>query len=339
MTGRGAKSDEAVRREASEWVALIRDADAAVDRAAFERWCAADPRHPVAYARAERAWESAALLAQTRFGRGRGLPERRRVIDRPRVRYALAAAAVMLVAALALVFVVSPGWPGAGREAGGTEIASSIGQIRNVRLSDGSTVTLDTASALRVAFSRGERRLYLSRGRARFDVAHDTTRPFIVMAGDGSVTAHGTVFDVAVVGDKVKVLLLRGSVEVREGRASAASQPATRQLNPGQKISFGAAEPLTSVQTAAPIDAQWTSGMLSFDRTRLAEAIVEANRYSATKISLADPALGELRITGAYHVGDAIGLARRIAESLGLRASQAPQGDIVIAEPSKALAT
>ncbi|MFX7992894.1 FecR/PupR family sigma factor regulator, partial [Acinetobacter baumannii] len=78
MSGRGAKSDDAVRREASDWVALIHDPDAAVDRAAFEHWRASDPRHAVAYARAERAWDSAALLGQTSFGRARGLPERRR---------------------------------------------------------------------------------------------------------------------------------------------------------------------------------------------------------------------------------------------------------------------
>ncbi|MFX8172483.1 FecR/PupR family sigma factor regulator, partial [Acinetobacter baumannii] len=68
----------------------------------FEHWRASDPRHAVAYARAERAWDSAALLGQTSFGRARGLPERRRFIDRPQVRYAFAVAAVLVVAILGL---------------------------------------------------------------------------------------------------------------------------------------------------------------------------------------------------------------------------------------------
>lgn len=339
MAGRGAKSDAAVRREASDWVALIHDADAAVDRAAFERWCAEDPRHPVAYARAERAWESAALLAKTKFGRDRGLPERQRAFNRPALGYALAAAGVILVAAIIGLSVAARGWSHPDRTADETEVASNLGQIRKVALPDGSAVTLDTASVLRVAFTNSERRLYLARGRARFDVAHDAARPFIVMAGDGSVTAHGTVFDVAVLGDKVQVLLLRGSVDVSEGRTTAASAAATRRLNPGQKISFGAIEPLALAQAANPIDGQWVSGMLSFDRTPLAEAIVEANRYSAAKISLADPALGVLRITGAYHAGDAVGLAQRIAESLDLQASRTAQGNVLISRPTAAPAT
>ncbi|MCG3084600.1 DUF4880 domain-containing protein, partial [Anoxybacillus sp. LAT27] len=76
--------------------------DAAVDRAAFERWRTADPRHAAAYARAERAWDSAAFLAQTSFGRTRALPERRRFFERTELRYAFAAAAVLVVAILGL---------------------------------------------------------------------------------------------------------------------------------------------------------------------------------------------------------------------------------------------
>lgn len=339
MSGPGAKSDDAVRREASDWVALIHDADAAVDRAAFERWRASDPRHAAAYARAERAWDTAALLAHTSFGRARSLPERRRFFDRPQMRYAFAVAAVLVVAILGL----SVGGVGLFRPhptPQATQLASRVGQIQQVALADGSTITLDTDSVLRVAFTGTERRLYLSRGRARFVVAHDAARPFVVMAGNGSVTARGTIFDVAVADNHVKVVLLRGVVEVRDGRASTdTAQPAIARLNPGQQISFGTAEPLVTPQPAAMIDTQWTAGMLSFDRIRLADAIVQANRYSTTKISLADPALGDLRITGAFHAGDAAGLAESIAESLSLRAAKTPQGDVVISAPPSVPAT
>ena len=333
MSCGGAKSDDAVRREASDWVALIHDPDAAVDRAAFEHWRAADPRHATAYARAERAWDSAALLAQTSFGRARGLPERRRYFERPQIRHAVAAAAVLVVAILAL----SVGGVGLFRHdhpPQTAQFASSIGQIRQVALADGSIVTLDTDSVLRVAFTGDERRLTLSRGRARFDVAHDAARPFIVMAGKGSVTARGTIFDVAVLGDRVKVMLLRGAVDVRDGHAHAdKSQPAMAHLGPGQQVSFAAAEPLLIPRKASATDVQWPTGMLNFDRSRLADVIAEANRYSTARINLADPRLGDMRITGVYHAGDAAGLAQGIADSLGLHVGKSPKGDIVISVP------
>lgn len=334
MSRRDARSDDAVRREAADWVALIHDPDAAVDRAAFERWRAADPRNAQGYARAERGWDSAALLVQTSFGRARGLPARRRWFERPQMRYAFAAAAILVVAILGLSFgdIRSFG-PGLSTE--DAAIASSVGQIRKVALADGSTVILDTDSVLRVAFSGGERRLYLSRGRARFDVAHDAARPFVVMAGTGSIIARGTIFDVAIADDRVKVVLLRGIVEVRGGRIHAASQPAAARLQPGQQISFAAAEPLVSPQSASVIDIGWTSGMLSFDVTRLADAVVQANRYSTTKISLSDSALDDLRITGAYHAGDVTGLAESIADTLGLRATRSARGVVISPGPAR----
>src|SRR3546814_8581176 len=78
-----------------------------------------------------------------------------------------------------------------------------------VALEDGSRVTLDTDTILHIAYSPTERGLKLERGRARFDVSYDASRPFVVFAGGGSITAHGTVFDVAVVDRHVSVALLR----------------------------------------------------------------------------------------------------------------------------------
>ena len=337
MPGAGARSTDAVRREASDWVALIHDPEAAVDRAAFERWRAADPRNGPAYARAERAWESAALLGQTSFGRARGLPERRRFLDRPQVRYAFAAAAVLVMAIVGLS-VDGGRMFGLDRTPETAQLASRIGQIRQVKLADGSIVTLDTDSVLRVALSKGERRLTLERGRARFDVAHDAARPFVVMAGGGSVTARGTIFDVSVVGGDVKVALLRGVVEVRARvpTTPGAAPRAAARLRPGQQVSFAPSATLSPLRPLAAAESQWTRGMLTFDHTRLADAVADANRYSAAKIAIADPGLNDLRITGAYRIGDAQGLATNMAASLGLRAVRTPRGDLVIVAPSPA---
>lgn len=335
MPGAGTRSSDAARREASEWVALIHDPEAAVDRAAFERWRATDPRNGPAYARAERAWETAALLGQTSFGRARSLPERQRFFDRPQVRYAFAAAAVLVVA---IVSLSSNGGRmfGFDRPPETAQVASRIGQIRQVKLADGSIVTLDTDSVLRVALSKGERRLALERGRVRFNVAHDAARPFVVMAGGGSVTARGTIFDVSVVGGDVQVALLRGAVEVRTHvTATPGSTPrAAAQLRPGQQVSFAPATILSPVRSVAATESQWTRGMLTFDHTRLADAVADANRYSAAKIALADSGLNDLRLTGAYQIGDAQGLATSMAASLGLNAVRTPRGDLVIVAPS-----
>jgi len=329
IPGRAARSDEAVRREAADWSALFHDPDAEVDRAAFERWRAADPRHAEIFARVERGWEQSALLAQTRFGRTRRLPERRRGWFAPQTRYAFAAAAVLIVAVAGLT-LASPDFLGRFTRTDATEFASQVGEIREVTLADGSRVTLDTDSALRIAFTPDERRLFLSRGRARFEVAHDPDHPFVVvLAGGGSIVALGTVFDVGIVDGRVSVTLLRGTVEVRNTNAGSNGAPAVERLQPNEKISFVASAPLPPPQPAMETDKRWTSGMLTFDETRLAEAVAEANRYSTAKITIADPALGDLRITGAYRAGDTPGFAQSVADSLSLRLTRA-QDDLVL---------
>jgi transmembrane sensor len=74
--------------------------------------------------------------------------------------------------------------------------------------------------------------------------------------------------------------------------------------------------------------------MLSFDADRLGDALAQANRYSATKISVADPRLNDLKITGAYHVRDAGAFAHALAVSLDLEAAAQPNGDIILSRAS-----
>src|SRR3546814_19826741 len=69
--------------------------------------------------------------------------------------------------------------------------ATAIGQQHDVALEDGSRVRLDTNSALVVRYSRKHRDVVLERGRAQFDVAHETQRPFTVHEGPRTVRAAG----------------------------------------------------------------------------------------------------------------------------------------------------
>lgn len=331
----GRKSDEAVRREAHRWSMRMHGDDAAKHHDAFERWRAADPRHSVAYVRLEQQWNQAALLAQTRVGRARTLPHLEPMPVTRRISYAAAFAVLVLAIGLGL-WMQAPDVLGNHPQAA-TELATRIGEIRTLDLPDGSRVTLDTDSAVRLAFSPEARRVALVRGRARFDVAHNADRPFIVHAGTGTVVARGTVFDVSLLDGRVGVTLLRGIVDVREtGRDERhAPRHSVVRLHPGQHTEFTATEPPAPPQAAPPAEGGWVSGMLSFDADRLGDALAQANRYSAAKISVADPTLEDLKITGAYHVRDAAAFAEALAVSLHLKASVQPNGDIILSRPAR----
>jgi len=325
------KSDEAVRREAHRWSMRMHGDDAAAYREAFENWRNADPRHRVVYARLEQQWGQAALLSQTKIGRTRALPRRRSVRSAP-ISYAMAAAAIILAIGLGLWFRAPGTIP---NHRGIRQIAARVGEVRTFKLSDGSLVTLDTDSAVRIAFTPNERRIELTRGRARFNVAHNPSRPFVVSAGAGAVVARGTIFDVSLIAGHVSVTLLRGVVDVHEngGDWTGPFGRTVVQLHQGQSTAFAASEPPTPPRIASPTENSWVSGMLSFDADRLGDVIAQANRYSIAKISVADPTLNELKITGAYHVRDPSTFARTLAASLNLNVASQPNGNIVLSRP------
>jgi transmembrane sensor len=324
------RSDAAVRRQAYEWSVRMRGDNAAQHRETFEDWRAADPRNASTYERLEGQWTTAGLLAQTDIGRSRALPARRQILSAPRLGLAFAVTA--LVMAIGLGFLMhNPARFDLGRDPAPAQLASDVGEIRTLKLVDGSVVTLDTDSAVRLAFRPKERRIFLTRGRARFQVAHDPDRPFVVFAGTGTVVARGTIFDVSLLGGRISVTLLRGRVDVHEYAPRIADHRRTTvQLYPGQRIAFRPSDPIARPQPAVAGENAWVSGMLSFDAERLGDALAEANRYNATKISVADPALNNLRITGAYHVENPASFARAVAASLDLDTAADPGGGIVI---------
>lgn len=228
---------------------------------------------------------------------------------RRRAAGAAAGAGVVLMLAAAMVL-------GAIRlgENAGERYESLVGERKVVRLDDGSEVILNTDSKIAVRLTRGERRVTLVRGQALFDVAHDTSRPFVVTAGRTSVTAIGTRFDVYRRVDAVQVTLTEGKVAVRE----RANQGRSWTLAPGQKIVVDR----TAVARPAPADVtadtSWAIGQLVFHDAPLGQAVAEVNRYSAKKVVLAEGAPKDLRINGTFPTGDVDGFAMAASNILDL---------------------
>lgn len=184
---------------------------------------------------------------------------------------------------------------------------TGAGERRTEALADGSHLTLDSDTKVEVRYSRVSRNLRLDRGRARFDVAHDVTRPFSVAAGGETVVAVGTAFDVERVNDKVLVTLIRGRIVVK-GSSVTDTDP-TRKSHPS--ISLRAGQQLVASRDAPPaimpmnlqMASAWENGQLVFNGDTLAEAVVRVNRYTDQPIQV-DPAIASIRIIGSFSAGD-----------------------------------
>ena len=316
-------SDEAVRAEAVAWLAKLRSGPGVAEEAVFEDWYAADPRHATIYDGLLDNWEKMGAAALTPIGKPRARQSRRPP------RHVVAAAAALFAVVLAGAEFYHLGLIGAPAPA--TEIASRVGEIRPLALPDGSRVTLDTASTIRFAFSNSQRHVTLVNGRARFDVAHDTSRPFIVIAGSSQVIAHGTLFDVALHEGSLTVSLLRGSVEVRTSPRAAGRSPETsRKLQPGQSLSIETNAAPGLLAPVTPEEERWPTGMQSFDNVSLEDIIGAINRYGATRIILADRSAASVRYTGTLSTKDPVGVARMIAASNNLVLSRDGRGDVIL---------
>jgi transmembrane sensor len=318
--------DDALREQAAAWLARLRGGSAE-DHAAFEAWYQADARHAAAYDAVLDSWDIAGRAGETSFANQ--IPARA-----PGRRWCYAVAAIAATVAVVVLAFSAYGAGGTGVEPfAPMKFASAAGEIRTEVLADGSRVTLDPASLLLVAYSPTERRVELTRGRARFTVAHDPVHPFIVATRAGEVIAHGTVFDVACDGHKTTVSLIEGSIEVRP-RAPGDRLRSARMLSPGQRVTLSGGEvslPSSSSDQPAP---DRGARMLSFEDAPLDTVIAAANRASPDRIVLADPNLARLRFTGSFKTGGTAQLARMLAAAFELVLSR-PDDHTFLLSPAR----
>ena len=320
---------EALLDAATDWRMRMERPDwSGADEAELEAWLAADPMHETAFQHTGDVWAyfdeqaaSPAMMrarrdaiqdAQKAAGFGWARPGRRRI--------AAALAAVVVGAAVAYPFVTGP-----------TVYQTGLGERRAVLLKDGSRLSLDALTKVSVDYSKSARRLKLLRGQARFDVAHDVTRPFSVAARDRTVIATGTAFNIDIVEPGVRVTLIKGHVIVLSAPAAPTRAPAKPvELNPGDQ--------LTSPQTAAPprvakVDlgsaTAWQDGKLVFTNEPLADAVLRVNRYSARKIVVGDAGAAAVRVSGIFDVGDTDSFVDAVTDYLPVTA-QASADEVML---------
>lgn len=184
--------------------------------------------------------------------------------------------------------------------------STETGERRVVPLPDGSRISLDSDTEVKVHYTKAAREIILSNGRARFDVAHDVARPFTVAAGSETVVAVGTSFNVERLGPKVLITLIQGRVLIKNQ-----SQKTLLSNEKVSTISLAAGEQIAALDNAIPVvkpanlDAAtaWEAGHLVFRGEPLGDAVARVNRYTANPISV-DESAAAIPISGVFNAGD-----------------------------------
>ena len=359
MTGPDQKSDqdEVQMREAAQWFARMRAPDAEGSRAGFDAWLAI-PENREAYNRVAEVFALGKILGGGQHGgesAGDRLPETAAGNETPRGTKAgspaaagrkkrmlagvAALAAVAAIAALASRSMLEPPAPGPDQVAASTaaeQLLSTSGTPETLRLADGSSIALAPDTRVRTILTADRRLLKLERGRARFHVFHGR-RPFMVAAGGGTVTARGTVFDVALVGsDSVAVRLISGKVDVSLPQPGPLTEPRRKvvQLSPGDAVTFARARDTAAEsphsRSGHPAGPQSHGPIREFESVRVADIVAEANRLSTQPIRLSSAGLGEARISGRFRTDDTALLAERLSLLFDLAIDRSDPSQIVL---------
>jgi len=344
MRANSQSDDETIEQQAADWLVRRETGLSAAEAEQLARWRAADPRHAAALRRLEatqgllsRLPESpaaAAMLAE--------VDELYRARERGRVTpfagwwkaAAGAAAAVAIGAGL---------WLGVSRvnnsEANRVYVTAAA-EHRAVALPDGSTMVLNSASEVAVAFAAAERRVQLRRGETHFHVAQDAARPFFVAAGPVTVRAVGTAFKVRRETQAVEVRVTEGRVQVSHAetqKSGGAAAPLYLVAGEGALWEDGGRATMLAANSGAAraVAGPGAAGSprLSFNNTPLAEVVEQFNRYNRVQMEIADPALARLPVGGNFAANNAESFIRLLAAGGEVRLVRVAEDRVLLASP------
>ncbi|MFZ2170459.1 MAG: FecR family protein, partial [Methylococcaceae bacterium] len=174
---------------------------------------------------------------------------------------------------------------------------TGTGVNQTVQLSDGSTVQLNTNTAIAVAFNDNERRIRLLKGEAYFSVQANRQRPFVVNSGKTETTVLGTRFLVKNENAGDKITVVKGLVKV-----NSLQQEQSVFLHPDEQVINTKAGLSAIRKTFIQQETAWLKGRLTFQDATMKEVVKELNRYLPGIILVSDNTLKNYRINARFDI-------------------------------------
>ncbi len=281
-------AERAAISAAAQWYARLHSGIASdVDRAGWNDWLAADPAH-------RQAWQRmAAVSEQIASVPGSLAAPALRGVDRSRRQ--------VLRSVVLLASAGSLGWLGWRSDASQQLLAdyrTRVGERRQFRLADGSSLLLNTDTSVSLRFDGRQRLLQLLHGEILVSTATDPLeRPFKVMTRHAEVLALGTSFIVRAEEAGGEVAVLEKAVQV-----TAFGGGSSVRLEAGQSLGFNRGAVSTVRRNDASVGA-WQQGSIIAINRPLGELLAELSRYRPGVVRC-DPAIAQLKVSGAFPIDD-----------------------------------
>jgi transmembrane sensor len=319
-----------IAAEAATWIARLHGPSRSPEmEKALREWLSRSAAHRHAFERCTDVWEEVAGVSAADVYAGVAARSLKAALAGERwwarMRWPLAAALALVVGASA--FAAHRWWA--------VDVYTTrIGEQQQVLLEDGTRLSLNTDTRVRVEIDADQRSVRVEGGEAMFEVAKDPYRPFLVRVAGSEVRAVGTVFAVRSAGRSterrdgpVAVTLIEGKISVRPveggaGQGVAAAKPVMMQA--GDRMLLDGTRGQPNAPAIEHLDrlhldrlVAWKRGEVVFDNLSLPEAVAEMNRYTRMQIVLVGDA-SALHVSGLFQTSDSTGFARAVAALHGL---------------------
>lgn len=308
--------------EASDWLMLMQNPNHSEEQLnEWLRWIDADPANFAEYERLQRDWKDLDALKDEALD-ARPLRSQARLF-KTRAVWAVAAGFGAVALSFAAFHYYRPPVSEPPQQVAATVIN------RAATLPDGSKMILGAQSRVNMDFNGPMRQLDLSSGEAYFKVRHDKARPFVVQAGEVSVTAIGTAFDVRREQDEVTITVEEGIVEVTS--RGPGKQSTTWRAEAGYQVTYSNKKRTASIASVNPAaELAWRNGELAYVREPLGSVIDDLNRYSTRKIVVEDAQVAQLRFTGTAFASSLDDWLAGIERAYPISTRRAANGDVIL---------
>ena len=313
---------DAIEAEAARLLARLNSDPSPDDEAEICAWIEADPRHAVAFARAEAAWDASERLKSA--AADITLPPMQQIISEADQRRL--SRNIMVAAGVAILLFVVAAIVTVRTFSGVERYETGVGQMRDIALEDGSILHLNSDSEVEARFTSNGRKVRVMKGEASFEISHDPARPFDVEARAAVIRAVGTAFNVRLRPSLVELTVTHGKVTVHCGDSPlqqvAAGSGAVIQP---RSISLTRLGPKIVEQRTA-----WRAQMVELDGETVEQAADEFNRYRKAPILIGDTRVSALRIGGRFRTTDSQEFLSALQLSLPIRVVDGEDGSVML---------
>jgi transmembrane sensor len=310
--------------EALDWVVRLKtDEPTRAEVDALQRWREQSPAHDAAFKKAIQLFRMASVAARELADEQQASnvvtvsrPPPQRLTRRIMLGGAIAAAAGYMIVRPPLGL-----WP--SLEELSADYRTGKGEHRKVAVVPDVSLELSTQTSVALRSTSTETRIELISGEASVAAKLPPSKPLVMLAGDGRISASQADFNARCLDGVVSVTCLDGVVTVEQNHS-------TVQLHKAEQVTYSSA----GLQQSVPVDAvqvtAWQAGLLIFRDRPLASVVDEVNRYRPGKIIITNAELKRRLVNGTFQLDKLGNFVDQVEQLFGARITSLPGGVVLL---------